>query len=133
MRRASLLLTLLWLPLRGSSTEVLSFVQKSCTACHNGAVKSGDIDLSGLRDANTFDHDREVWEKVVEKLKTGQMPPPGVPRPPSATTIAITKWLESEFARQDRAVRPDAGRVTARRLNRAECWLGGRRGNFRKG
>ena len=112
------------LPLAAESNDVLSFVQKSCAGCHNATLKSGDIDLKALLDtkqgAKTFDEDREIWEKVVEKLKTGQMPPPGTPRPPAATTSAITRWLESEFARQDRAIKPDAGRVTARRLNRAE-------------
>ena len=74
----------------------------------------------GCRSAKTFDDDREIWEKVVEKLKPGQMPPPGVPPPPAEIATAVTRWLESEFARQDRLVKPDAGRVTARRLNRAE-------------
>jgi cytochrome c551/c552 len=108
------------LPLAAESSEVFAFVQKSCVACHNATVKSGDVDLKALQTAKTFDADREIWEKVVEKLKTGQMPPPGAARPPAATTTAITRWLESEFARQDRMVAPDAGRVTARRLNRAE-------------
>ena len=48
------------------------------------------------------------------------MPPPGLPRPAAETIAAVTRWLESEFARQDRSIKPDAGRVTARRLNRAE-------------
>ena len=57
---------------------------KNCVACHNPSVKSGDVDLKSLQTAKTFDENREVWEKVVDKLKTGQMPPPGVPRPPEA-------------------------------------------------
>ena len=102
------------------SPEVFSFVQKNCANCHNATLKSGDVDLKSHQTAKTFDDDRSTWEKVVEKLKTGQMPPPGVPRPPIADTAAVTKWLESEFARQDRSVKPDAGRVRARRLNRPE-------------
>jgi hypothetical protein len=107
-------------PLFAEPAEVFTFVQKSCVGCHNTSVKSGDVDLKSLQTPKTFDADREIWEKVVDKLKTGQMPPPGTPRPPAATTTAITRWLESEFARQDRTVKPDAGRVSARRLNRAE-------------
>ena len=34
--------------------------------------------------------------------------------------VRVTDWLEAEFARQDRTIEPLAGRVTARRLNRAE-------------
>src|SRR6266849_3075970 len=108
------------MPLGAASPEVLGFVQTSCVGCHNAKVKSGDVDLGALQSARTFDVDREIWEKVVEKIKTGQMPPPGTPRPPASTTAEITRWLESEFARQDRMVKPDAGHVTARRLNRAE-------------
>src|SRR5207249_7394448 len=44
----------------------------------------------------------------------------GSPQPPAAVTTAVTGWLQSEFTRQDRLVQPDAGRVSARRLNRAE-------------
>ncbi len=102
------------------SPEVFSFVQNNCAGCHNGKVKSGDIDLVSSKSLKTFDEDRGTWEKVVEKLKTGQMPPPGAPRPPVVATASVTKWLESEFARQDRAVVPDAGRVRARRLNKTE-------------
>jgi Protein of unknown function (DUF1592)/Protein of unknown function (DUF1588)/Protein of unknown function (DUF1587)/Protein of unknown function (DUF1585)/Protein of unknown function (DUF1595)/Planctomycete cytochrome C len=95
-------------------------VQKSCVACHNATVKSGDVDLAGLRAAKTFEDDREIWEKVVEKLELGQMPPPGLPRPEAETITAVTGWLKSELARQDRAIRPEPGRVAAHRLNRAE-------------
>ncbi|MEO8126905.1 MAG: DUF1592 domain-containing protein [Bryobacteraceae bacterium] len=106
--------------LSAEPSEVFAFVQKSCVGCHNASVKSGDVDLKSLHSANTFDQDREIWEKVVDKLKTGQMPPPGVPHPPEAATKSVTHWIETEFDRLDRAVKPEAGRVTARRLNKAE-------------
>jgi len=108
------------LPLVAESRDVLAFVQQNCSTCHNASAKSGDLDLTALRSANTFESDRERWETVVEKLKLGQMPPPGVPHPQSEATQGVTRWLESEFARQDKLLRPKAGRVAARRLNRAE-------------
>ncbi len=48
------------------------------------------------------------------------MPPPGLPQPPPAAVTSVTGWLRSEFTRQDSLIQPDAGRVSARRLNRAE-------------
>ena len=75
--------------------------------------------MASLRAPKTFDEDREIWTKVVEKLKLGQMPPPGF-LVAAETVSAVTKWLEAEFARQDRATKPEPGRVTARRLNRTE-------------
>jgi hypothetical protein len=109
------------LPLQAAeSPDVFALVQKSCAACHNASVKSGDVDLASLRAPKTFEIDREIWEKVVEKIKLGQMPPAGLPRPAPETITAVTGWLESEFARQDRAIQPEPGRVAAHRLNRAE-------------
>ena len=43
-----------------------------------------------------------------------------MPKPSAESVKAVTRWIESEFARQDRLIRPEAGRVSARRLNRAE-------------
>src|SRR5262245_1979503 len=108
------------LPASAASADVLKFVQSHCTACHNANLKSGDLDFTALRSATTFESDREIWEKAVSKLKLGQMPPPGTPRPPKEATTDAVAWMESEFARQDRAVKPQAGRVNARRLNRSE-------------
>src|SRR2546425_13010902 len=96
-------------PLAAASQEVFAFVEKSCVSCNNATLKAGNVDLKALQTAKTFEQDREIWEKVAEKLSTGQMPPPGAPRPPEGATTAITRWLESEFARQDRMVAPDAG------------------------
>jgi hypothetical protein len=46
---------------------------------------------------------------VSAKLKTGEMPPPGAPRPLAAEIDAVTGWLEAEFERQDRAAKPTPG------------------------
>src|ERR1700733_12414947 len=85
------------LPLSAGAPEVFTFVQQSCSGCHNSSVKSGGLDLKELQVAKTFEEDREVWEKVVEKIQTGKMPPPGTPEPPAATISAVTGWLQSEF------------------------------------
>lgn len=106
---------------RADSKSTLELVQKSCVGCHNASVKSGDVDLKTLSaNGKTFEHDRLIWEKVLEKVRLKQMPPPGLPQPPAALSASATKWLEEEFARQDKLIKPDAGRVSARRLNRAE-------------
>jgi hypothetical protein len=56
---------------------------------------------------------------ILYKLKIGDMPPPDVEYP-EAQINALVKFLEAEFKRADANVKPDPGRVTARRLNRAE-------------
>jgi len=63
---------------------------------------------------------REGWERIVQKVRTGEMPPEGLPRLPAAQIETLVKFVQSEFERADRNIRPDPGRVTARRLNRNE-------------
>src|SRR5205085_4139070 len=97
LRGLPLLALMISLPLAAETPDVFGFVQKSCAGCHNSAVKSGDLDLKGLLAANTCAENRDVWEKVVEKLSTGQMPPQGTPQPPADAVTAVTGWLEAEF------------------------------------
>lgn len=121
MIRALCLTLLASLLLPGASSDLLTLVQKSCIGCHNPKLKSGDIDLktpSGTE--GTFVHDRVIWEKVLEQLQAKQMPPPPIPQPPGELVSGATRWLREEFARQDRLIKPEAGHVSARRLNRTE-------------
>ena len=104
-----------------SSEDVLTLVRKNCVGCHNAKLKSGDLDLkTPAASPDTFVQDREMWEKVVEKLQTKQMPPAPIPPLATEATAPATHWLQAEFARQDSLIKPEPGRVSARRLNRAE-------------
>src|SRR5262245_3901248 len=100
---------------------VLGFVKANCLKCHNETELAGDLNLGSLQDAKSFEAQREIWERVIAKLKADEMPPPSVKSRPAATDVsAVTRWLEAEFVRQDRLIQPQAGRVAPRRLNRAE-------------
>ncbi len=96
------------------------FLKANCALCHNAKLKVGRLNLEGYRDQKAALKDREVWEKVVQKLRTGEMPPKGRPVPPPEQIATVTNWFEAQFARLDRSMKPDPGRVTARRLNRVE-------------
>ena len=61
----------------------------------------------------------EVLEKVVRKLRAGQMPPAGRPRPDAATVDAFATALETALDRES-ATMPNPGRVASRRMNRVE-------------
>ena len=106
----------------GSSFQktVEPFLKTNCFLCHNSKLKVGGLSLDTYADSKLTLKDREVWEKVAQKLRSGQMPPKGRPVPPPEQVSAVTRWLDVEFARLDRSIKPDPGRVTARRLNRVE-------------
>ncbi|MCI0391605.1 MAG: DUF1592 domain-containing protein [Acidobacteria bacterium] len=100
--------------------SIQPFFSENCYTCHNSKLMSGGLNLELLKSAVSITQNRETWERILQKLQSGEMPPKGVPRPNEAELKAVIRWIESEFARADRLVKPDPGRVTARRLNRAE-------------
>jgi hypothetical protein len=63
--------------------------------------------------------DAEMWERVVRRLRTGTMPPAGMPRPDAATSRALVDYLEQTLD-SAAAARPNPGRHAVHRLNRSE-------------
>src|SRR5258708_5040661 len=110
------------LPLAGGGFEktVEPFLQANCFVCHSEKTHTADLNLEAFRSPADVLAKRELWERVETKLKTGEMPPNGLPRPPGDQIQAVTDWIDNEFARADRKLKPDPGRVTAHRLNRFE-------------
>ena len=66
----------------------------------------------------TAGQQREITEKMIRKLRAGQMPPPGSKRPDAAVLDALADVLEAQA--DARAAEPVPGRRTFQRLNRAE-------------
>ncbi len=102
------------------SRAVAPFLSKHCQACHNNKAKAADLSLefSGPQAALA---DVSLWDEVLLKLRNGQMPPAGLPRPGDAEVRSITQWIEQELDRRAASgARSDPGRVTVRRMNRAE-------------
>ena len=104
----------------GFSRIVAPVLKNTCSGCHNASLNSGGVNLLAYNDPSTLATDRDAWDRIVQKIESGEMPPAGAPRPPQAQINTLVTYLKGEFARADAAVRPDPGRVTARRLNRNE-------------
>jgi hypothetical protein len=104
----------------GFDSKVKPILKNTCTACHNASVMSGDVNLVPYLDSATLASDRAAWEKITHKIESGEMPPAGIPRPPQDQVTALLKFVQGEFDKADAAVKPDPGRVTAKRLNRNE-------------
>ncbi len=96
------------------------FLAENCISCHNAKKASGELNLELFKTAAAVLEHRDQWEHVLVRLRNHEMPPKGFPQPDAAQLKAVMSWLESEFERADRNAKPDPGRVTARRLNRAE-------------
>ncbi len=63
-------------------------IDQYCVTCHNQRLKTAGLVLDTL-DLAKIPADAETWEKVVRKLRTGAMPPPGLPRPGCRCLAAV--------------------------------------------
>ncbi len=89
-----------------------------CVGCHNDRLKTAGLTLDKA-DLTNVPQGAEVWEKVIRKLRSGAMPPVGLPRPDAATAAAFVSSLETTLDRAA-ATQPNPGRPALHRLNRAE-------------
>jgi len=101
-------------------SAVRPVLRTRCAACHNEKVMSGGLNLGAFQVASSIRTERESWEKIVAKVRTGEMPPKGTPPLEPGAAENIVKVIDAEFDRIDKTAPPNPGRVTARRLNRVE-------------
>lgn len=100
------------------SVDLHAFVTTYCVTCHNDRARTGGMSLSQPELIDPVAHP-ELWEKVLHKLSTGQMPPASQRRPDAATMTRVIAQVTETLDRAAEA-RPDPGRVGAHRLNRVE-------------
>ncbi len=92
----------------------------TCGACHNEQTASGGLNIEPFLSSSSLTANREGWEIILQKVRSGEMPPKGIPKPSPADVENMVKFVQGEFDKADKNVKPDPGRVTAKRLNRSE-------------
>ena len=95
-----------------------SVVTRYCITCHNDRTKTGELTLEHA-DLADVPKSAELWEKAIRKIRAGQMPPAGMPRPDAAALEGFVSYLETSIDRAA-AANPRPGRTALHRLNRAE-------------
>lgn len=105
------------LPLTVASPDAL--VSEYCVSCHGPDKQEGGLSLAAIADAAVPAHPAE-WEKVVRRLRAGQMPPVGRKRPSDDEFATVLGQVIEQLDARDKAA-PDPGRTsTFRRLTRHE-------------
>ena len=95
-----------------------ALLDKYCVTCHNSKTKIAGLTLD-TADLNNVPNNAEMWEKVIKKLRTGAMPPLGMPKPEKASVDEFLTWLEGSIDKAY-ALHPNPGHPALHRLNRAE-------------
>ena len=96
-------------------------LQKYCLDCHSAAEKQGELDLERFRSVADMRRDVVPWQRVVEMMDDGEMPPKEAEAQPSkAEHTALRNWVRSVLDADAKANAGDPGPVVLRRLNNAE-------------
>ncbi len=93
-------------------------VQEYCVTCHNDVTRLGGMSLETF-DAERPQRSAELAEKMIRKLRTGMMPPAGMPRPEDDDALVLVESLEHGIDAYASA-RREPGSRPSQRLNRAE-------------
>ncbi|MEI6860831.1 MAG: DUF1592 domain-containing protein [Verrucomicrobiota bacterium] len=100
-------------------TTVRPFLAQNCYKCHGEKTHENDLRLDLFVDPATLAKNHTALEDALDRLTHQEMPPSTEARPAAAQQTKVIAWLEGYLASGQSGPR-DPGRVTLRRLNRAE-------------
>ncbi|MDO7678253.1 MAG: DUF1592 domain-containing protein [Pirellulales bacterium] len=100
--------------------DVQPFLKKYCFDCHEGDQAEGGVSMASYAEVTAKNTDRVHWQKILRQLQGKVMPPKDSPQPDESQRKNIMVWIESFALMPDCSKGERPGRVTLRRLNRAE-------------
>ncbi|MEZ5385234.1 MAG: DUF1592 domain-containing protein [Prosthecobacter sp.] len=97
-----------------------AFFEKYCVDCHDDTTEKGNLDLYKLSfDLGTLES-AEMWQKILNSLNSGEMPPEKKPQPTNEDKTAFLEILSGRLVDARALLSDTGGEITMRRLNRRE-------------
>ena len=83
------------------SSRVKPFLEAHCVECHGDEVAKSGLRLDTLpADFTTPEHLR-IWNKVLDRVEAGEMPPKKSARPPAAEQQEVLGWIGAQLLEAD--------------------------------
>lgn len=98
---------------------VRPLLQEYCFDCHGDGANKGQVTLDEFKSEEALLGNHDLWWHVLKNVRAGMMPPAKKPQPTAEQKRQLERWIKQAVFADDPA-NPDPGRVTVRRLNRAE-------------
>lgn len=96
------------------------FFKAHCLDCHDSGTSKGQVDLETLPFRITTIKQAEVWQKVLNVLNSGEMPPEDSAQPDDTEKADLLDHLAQTLVTARQALSDSGGKITMRRLNRRE-------------
>ena len=97
-----------------------SFLANYCVKCHNAQKQKGKLRLDNISLAIDSIENADRWQKILERLNAGEMPPDDEKQPDSAAKTDFLDSLAGALVTARKSLADHHGQITMRRLNRRE-------------
>ncbi|MEY2598936.1 MAG: hypothetical protein RLZZ142_1195 [Verrucomicrobiota bacterium] len=97
-----------------------AFLKDYCVECHGEQKQKGELRLDTLSLQIDSVKTAEVWQKVLNQINSGEMPPEDSKQPISRAKAEFLEVLSSTMVTARKALSDRKGQITMRRLNRRE-------------
>lgn len=102
------------------ASDRATFVKQYCVSCHDGATRSGGLNLAALHptwdEVTTF----AKWVSVHDRVSRNEMPPRDHEQPPAELKQAFLEQLNAQLIQTDAQRQARTGRMRLRRMTRRE-------------
>jgi hypothetical protein len=106
--------------LAGFAANIQPLLKDHCYKCHGAEKQKGDVNLEEYKSATAIAADEETWNKVIDVLRGGDMPPSKEPKMEEATREKLAGAVEDTLTAALLARGPEPGPPIIRRLTHGE-------------
>ena len=99
---------------------VAPLAEQYCFRCHGPQTQTAGINLATLVTERPLVRNRETWERIIEALDAGEMPPAGAPPLPPEVRRRMAAMLHRDIEEFDYSTLDDPGFELMRRLTHTE-------------
>jgi transposase-like protein len=100
--------------------EVQPLLKEFCISCHSTEKQKGDLDLERFATIEDVKKEPEIWQKALEQMADGEMPPKDKPQLSAEQKHAVSAWITGTLETIGRENAGDPGPVVLRRLSNME-------------
>ena len=105
----------------GFAEDILPMLERYCYQCHGDGEEKGGVALDQYQTERDVQKGYRLWEQLHKFIIAGEMPPEHIKKRPSKSEQELLAgWTRHALDKFYKSSPPDPGRVTVRRLNRAE-------------
>lgn len=97
-----------------------AFFTRYCVECHNAQTKDGSLQLDDVSFSLDSIENAERWQKILNQLNSGSMPPKDSKRPDDQEKTEFLDVLARTLVKARKSLSDVGGKITMRRLNRRE-------------